>query len=165
MSKGPDAFRTISEVAEELGVPQHVLRFWESRFSQVKPMKRGGGRRYYRPEDVALLRGIHRLLYGEGFTIRGVQKILRERGVQHVLGFAQGTTDVGLPAAQVAANVVALKPRAQADGGGGEPNGQVRVDPAAGGRGDQDQDQIRAVVQSAMAELQSLKLVLDRARE
>ena len=80
MDKAPDAFRTISEVADELDIPQHVLRFWESRFPQIKPMKRAGGRRYYRPEDVDLLRGIRHLLYGEGYTIRGVQRILREQG-------------------------------------------------------------------------------------
>ena len=80
MEKAPDAFRTISEVADEIDVPQHVLRFWESRFSHIRPMKRGGGRRYYRPDDVDLLRGIRHLLYGEGYTIRGVQRILREHG-------------------------------------------------------------------------------------
>ncbi|MPZ59265.1 MAG: MerR family transcriptional regulator [Rhizobiales bacterium] len=84
MEKAPDAFRTISEVADDLDVPQHVLRFWESRFAQIKPMKRGGGRRYYRPDDVALLRGIRHLLYGQGYTIRGVQRILREQGVRVV---------------------------------------------------------------------------------
>ena len=84
MDKAPDAFRIISEVADDLDVPQHVLRFWESRFSQIRPMKRGGGRRYYRPDDVDLLRGIRHLLYGEGYTIRGVQRILREQGVQFV---------------------------------------------------------------------------------
>ncbi len=86
MNKSPEAFRTISEVAETLDVPPHVLRFWESRFPQVKPVKRGGGRRYYRPEDVRLLRGIRGLLYDDGMTIKGVQKILRERGVRHVAG-------------------------------------------------------------------------------
>jgi DNA-binding transcriptional MerR regulator len=84
LDKSPDAFRTISEVADELDVPQHVLRFWESRFPQIKPMKRAGGRRYYRPEDVDLLRGIRHLLYGEGYTIRGVQRILREQGPKFV---------------------------------------------------------------------------------
>jgi len=84
MDKAPDAFRTISEVADDLKVPQHVLRFWESRFSQIKPMKRAGGRRYYRPDDVDLLRGIHHLLYGEGYTIRGVQRILRDQGLRFV---------------------------------------------------------------------------------
>lgn len=80
MNKSPDAFRTISEVADDLDLPQHVLRFWETRFSQIKPMKRGGGRRYYRPDDVDLLRGIKSLLYGEGYTIRGVQRLLKEQG-------------------------------------------------------------------------------------
>ena len=84
MDKAPDAFRTISEVADELDIPQHVLRFWESRFPQIKPMKRAGGRRYYRPDDVDLLRGIKHLLYGEGYTIRGVQRILREQGPKFV---------------------------------------------------------------------------------
>jgi DNA-binding transcriptional MerR regulator len=82
--KAPDAFRTISEVADELDLPQHVLRFWESRFHEIKPMKRGGGRRYYRPDDIDLLRGIRHLLYGEGYTIRGVQRILREQGQKFV---------------------------------------------------------------------------------
>ena len=77
--KSPDAFRTIGEVSEELDVPQHVLRFWETKFPQVRPLKRGGGRRYYRPEDVALLRHIRHLLHAEGYTVRGVQKLLRER--------------------------------------------------------------------------------------
>ena len=84
MDKAPDAFRTISEVADDLDIPQHVLRFWESRFPQIKPMKRAGGRRYYRPDDVDLLRGIRHLLYGEGYTIRGVQRILREQGPKFV---------------------------------------------------------------------------------
>ncbi len=79
-AKSPDAFRTISEVAADLDVPQHVLRFWETKFSQIRPLKRGGGRRYYRPEDVDLLRRIRTLLYGEGYTIKGVQKVLREGG-------------------------------------------------------------------------------------
>ena len=83
-NKAPEAFRTISEVADELDLPQHVLRFWESRFREIKPMKRGGGRRYYRPDDVELLRGIRHLLYGEGYTIRGVQRILREQGAEFV---------------------------------------------------------------------------------
>jgi DNA-binding transcriptional MerR regulator len=84
LEKAPEAFRTISEVADEIDVPQHVLRFWESRFPQIRPMKRGGGRRYYRPDDVDLLRGVRHLLYGEGYTIRGVQRILREQGVTFV---------------------------------------------------------------------------------
>ena len=87
MDKAPEAFRTISEVADELEVPKHVLRFWEAKFAQLKPMKRGGGRRYYRPEDVALLRGIRFLLYNDGYTIRGVQKILREQGPRYVMDY------------------------------------------------------------------------------
>jgi len=90
--KSAEAFRTISEVAAELDVPQHVLRFWESRFTQIKPVKRAGGRRYYRPEDVDLLRGIRALLYSDGFTIRGVQKVLRDRGLRHVAAIGRGAT-------------------------------------------------------------------------
>lgn len=90
MDKSPDAFRTISEAAEELNVPQHVLRFWETRFAQIKPMKRAGGRRYYRPADVELLKGIRSLLYGEGYTIRGVQRILKEEGASFVCGVGRG---------------------------------------------------------------------------
>ena len=93
MDKAPDAFRTISEVADDLDVPQHVLRFWESRFAQIRPMKRGGGRRYYRPEDIDLLRGIRHLLYGQGYTIRGVQRILREQGPR----FVQAVWQEGAP--------------------------------------------------------------------
>lgn len=84
MSKAAEAFRTISEVAGELDVPKHVLRFWEAKFPQIRPMKRGGGRRYYRPEDMELLRGIRHLLHAEGYTIKGVQKILREQGIDQV---------------------------------------------------------------------------------
>ncbi|NVK33050.1 MAG: MerR family transcriptional regulator [Rhodobacteraceae bacterium] len=85
MQKSPDAFRTISEVADDLDLPQHVLRFWETRFSHIKPLKRGGGRRYYRPDDVELLRGIRHLLYDEGYTIKGVQRILKEQGPRFVM--------------------------------------------------------------------------------
>jgi DNA-binding transcriptional MerR regulator len=88
--KSAEAFRTISEVAIELDVPQHVLRFWESRFVQIKPVKRAGGRRYYRPEDIDLLRGIRALLYSDGLTIRGVQKVLKERGLRHVADLGRG---------------------------------------------------------------------------
>jgi DNA-binding transcriptional MerR regulator len=89
MNKSAEAFRTIGEVAEELEIPKHVLRFWEGRFPQIRPMKRGGGRRYYRPEDMELLRGIRALLHAEGYTIRGVQKILREHGVDQVKAAAR----------------------------------------------------------------------------
>ena len=105
MNKSPEAFRTISEVADALDVPPHVLRFWETRFAQVKPVKRGGGRRYYRPEDVRLLRGIRGLLYDDGMTIKGVQKILRERGVRHVIGLG---TEAGLEASAEPEEAAAL---------------------------------------------------------
>jgi DNA-binding transcriptional MerR regulator len=112
LDKAPDAFRTISEVADDLDIPQHVLRFWETRFVQIKPMKRSGGRRYYRPDDVDLLRGIRRLLYGEGYTIRGVQRILKEHGVKAVQGRVDGST--ALPALGTAADQ-ATREGAEAD--------------------------------------------------
>jgi len=93
VDKAPEAFRTISEVADELNLPQHVLRFWETRFQQIKPLKRGGGRRYYRPDDVDLLRGIRHLLYGEGYTIRGAQRILKDHGIK----FVQSVWRAGAP--------------------------------------------------------------------
>ena len=83
--KSPEAFRTISEVSKDLSLPQHVLRFWETKFSQIKPIKRGGGRRYYRPEDIELLKGIKYLLYNDGYTIRGVQKVIKEGGTRKIL--------------------------------------------------------------------------------
>jgi DNA-binding transcriptional MerR regulator len=89
MDKSPDAFRTISEAADDLDLPQHVLRFWETRFPQIKPLKRGGGRRYYRPDDVELLRVIKQLLYGEGYTIKGVQKLFKEQGARAVAASKQ----------------------------------------------------------------------------
>ena len=120
MPKGPEAFRTISEVADDLEVPKHVLRFWEAKFAQVKPMKRGGGRRYYRPEDVALLKGIRHLLYSEGYTIRGVQKILRENGPRSVMAPREGDApsqargpeipDVAAEAAKSRASAAAAEP-------------------------------------------------------
>ena len=83
--KSPEAFRTISEVSKDLSLPQHVLRFWETKFAQIKPIKRGGGRRYYRPEDIELLKGIKYLLYNDGYTIRGVQKVIKESGTRKIL--------------------------------------------------------------------------------
>ncbi len=169
--KGPDAFRTISEVARELDVPQHVLRFWESRFTQVHPMKRRGGRRHYRPEDIALLRGIHRLLYVDGFTIKGVQKILRERGIAHVVAAAQnggseaGGVEAGIDAAAAAdsAKIVALQPHLQAAtqagsaAGAGAPQGSAAAGDISG--------QTQTVLHAALNELGALKDILERARE
>ncbi|WP_149586698.1 MerR family transcriptional regulator [Tabrizicola flagellatus] len=114
MDKSPEAFRTISEVAEQLDTPAHVLRFWESRFPQIKPVKRAGGRRYYRPSDVALLTGIKRLLHDEGLTIRGVQKILRDHGVRQVAGLTDDSVTLDdlavIPAPPAPAPVTAPVP-------------------------------------------------------
>ncbi len=111
MTKSADAFRTISEVATDLELPQHVLRFWETRFSQIKPMKRGGGRRYYRPDDVLLLRGIQFLLYDRGYTIKGVQRILKEKGIRHVIAALNGGMETtGLPN-EPAGPIVAREPK------------------------------------------------------
>ncbi len=108
MDKSPDAFRTISEVAEDLDLPQHVLRFWETRFTQIKPLKRGGGRRYYRPDDVALIMGLKSLLYGQGYTIKGVQRILKEQGVRHVQAIGRGqVTPAPAPAGEREAEAAA----------------------------------------------------------
>ncbi|WKA31509.1 MerR family transcriptional regulator [Bradyrhizobium roseum] len=115
MDKAPDAFRTISEVAEELDIPQHVLRFWETRFAQIKPMKRSGGRRYYRPDDVDLLKGIRRLLYGEGYTIRGVQRILKEHGIKSVQGLADQASAVTFGAVEEAIGLSLQEPDEEAD--------------------------------------------------
>jgi DNA-binding transcriptional MerR regulator len=95
--KSESAFRTISEVSNELNVPQHVLRFWETKFSQIRPMKRGGGRRYYRPEDVTLLAAIRDLLYNDGYTIKGAQKLLRENGIKSVISHTEGEREGGSP--------------------------------------------------------------------
>ncbi|KAB2943636.1 MerR family transcriptional regulator [Hyphomicrobium sp.] len=128
MTKTAEAFRTISEVAEELEVPKHVLRFWEGRFPQIRPMKRGGGRRYYRPEDMALLRGICHLLHAEGYTIKGVQKILRDQGVDTVKRIGAETAAAAVPAAAAPAPVGKRNTRAgrQPATAGGPTRGEVR---------------------------------------
>jgi DNA-binding transcriptional MerR regulator len=96
VAKGPEAFRTISEAADELSVPQHVLRFWETKFAFIRPMKRAGGRRFYRPSDIAVLRGVRRLLHDEGYTIKGVQRLHREEGLRRLVSAGGGE---GAPAA------------------------------------------------------------------
>ena len=106
MAKGPDAFRTISEAADELHVPQHVLRFWETKFTFIKPMKRAGGRRFYRPSDIAILAGVRRLLHDEGYTIKGVQKLHREHGVKRLVAAGEGAS-APAPVAPVAAEAPA----------------------------------------------------------
>ena len=117
--KSPEAFRTISEVSTDLSLPQHVLRFWETRFTQIKPMKRGGGRRLYRPDHVALLRGIKALLYDDGMTIKGVQKVLREKGTKTVIARgtanAELTLEASIPPAETSRRLLALKDRVDAE--------------------------------------------------
>ena len=98
MAKGPEAFRTISEAADELSVPQHVLRFWETKFAFIRPMKRAGGRRFYRPSDIAVLRGVRRLLHDEGYTIKGVQRLHREEGLRRLVSAGGG--EGGAPGAE-----------------------------------------------------------------
>ena len=144
-TKAPGAFRTISEVATDLEVPQHVLRFWESKFTQVKPLKRGGGRRYYRPEDVDLLRGIRHLLYSDGYTIKGVQKLLREIGSKTIMesgrslsgngssGTSSSGATSGTGAMIGAAGVAAARTRRQ--GGASEPQGELAAQQGADGHG------------------------------
>jgi DNA-binding transcriptional MerR regulator len=137
-AKSPEAFRTISEAADVLDLPQHVLRFWETRFSQIKPMKRSGGRRYYRPSDIALLQGIRHLLYDEGYTIKGVQRILREQGIAHVVSFAdQALTGAPanppvprpIPAPQPVAQAARPAPVAAQDSSPHMPQESARPDP------------------------------------
>ena len=111
--KSAAAFRTISEVASELDLPQHVLRFWESKFTSIRPLKRGGGRRYYRPEDVVLLRRIRSLLYEQGYTIKGVQKLLRQNGVKAELAEPEAAEPLSAPVAKAAAPPLSAEARAE----------------------------------------------------
>ena len=161
--KSPEAFRTISEVASELDVPQHVLRFWETRFSQIRPMKRAGGRRYYRPEDVDLLRGIRALLYGEGYTIKGVQKILREKGMAHVIAVGRGEARPEIAPVDVARAILPEKARRVADArevpkAAAPATGERRGDAVAGLSAGQ-----REELQLALADLSAARRLLARA--
>lgn len=152
MEKSPDAFRTISEAAEELNLPQHVLRFWETRFATIKPMKRGGGRRYYRPEDVLLLKGIRHLLYDQGFTIKGVQRILKDQGPRFVAGIGEGGSAAALVKLDEDADgdeEVAAEQSVPPSG----KNGHAAISPA-------DRDKLSAVLR----ELLDCKRMLERAR-
>jgi DNA-binding transcriptional MerR regulator len=158
--KSPDAFRTISEVAAELDVPQHVLRFWETKFATVKPLKRGGGRRYYRPDDLDLLRGIRRLLYSDGLTIKGVQKLLREQGPRYVMELGRGT--MSLVASGRAAKAAGAK---DARGEGAKPASNVHRFPrGAGEPGFGLDDENRARFAALLDELLDLKARLRAAR-
>lgn len=145
MEKSEDAFRTISEAAGELEVPQHVLRFWESRFSQIRPMKRAGGRRYYRPADMALLRAIRSLLYDEGYTIKGVQRLMREQGVKAI---TSGAIDRG----------------ASAPAAAGPESSEAPLSASMPGRaaGNSNDD---GMLRAALAELAAAKRILTAARE
>jgi DNA-binding transcriptional MerR regulator len=152
VEKAPDAFRTISEVAEELDVPQHVLRFWESRFREIRPMKRGGGRRYYRPDDIDLLRGIRHLLYGEGYTIRGVQRLLREQGVR----FVQSVWQPGAPQPTLQPAEAASDDESESDD---DEQGDVADAPPAPPAGLARED--RQKLQAALQELTECRRLLD----
>jgi len=152
MEKSPEAFRTISEVANELDVPQHVLRFWEGKFSAVKPMKRGGGRRYYRPQDIELLRGIRQLLYGEGYTIRGVQKILRDQGIKQVCEIGSGAVSHSSAAETPVVHGAEVSTLSQDD-----------LSAAAESAGLND-EQMR-LLQASLFELSEIKKTLDEAEE
>jgi DNA-binding transcriptional MerR regulator len=178
LEKSPDAFRTISEVADDLDLPQHVLRFWETRFPQIRPMKRGGGRRYYRPEDVELLKGIRHLLYDHGYTIKGVQRLLRTNGNKFVMAVASG--DLAALEALVAAETqradeprmgppeddqIVGRPKAKPSGrffgfGNGQGDGipEIMTDKAIVGKED------RALLQEALFDLLECKRLLDQVR-
>ena len=172
MPKSPDAFRTISEVAEDLGLPQHVLRFWETRFSQIKPMKRGGGRRYYRPDDVELLQGIRHLLYAEGYTIKGVQRILKENGNRFVMAAASGKFDPAMLAnSAVRTAAISLADEAQAADNAPKKSmlGRLMGDNSTGDTGTQGEGGVlseasRADLQATLMELLECKRILDQVR-
>ncbi|MFN4271544.1 MAG: MerR family transcriptional regulator [Aliihoeflea sp.] len=176
MDKSPDAFRTISEVAEDLDLPQHVLRFWETRFNQIKPMKRGGGRRYYRPQDVELIKGIRHMLYDQGYTIKGVQRLLKENGNQFLIAIGSG--DVA------AAEAITLRKQAETQAEGSISSdetmlGKPKVKPSRRffglGRSDEDDGPVeadgdrlsrdnRALLQEALFDLLECKRLLDQVR-
>jgi len=141
--KSAGAFRTIKEAADELDVPQHVLRFWETRFTQIRPVKRAGGRRYYRPDDVDLLRGIKRLLHGQGYTIKGAQRVLRERGLRFVQSVGRGEAVAAAPSLQDAEH--------------GAPSGDLAVD-------DGLTFEQRAVLADALADLKACRAALAALR-
>jgi DNA-binding transcriptional MerR regulator len=178
-NKSPDAFRTISEVAEDLDLPQHVLRFWETRFSQIKPMKRGGGRRYYRPDDIELLKGIRILLYDQGYTIKGVQKLLKQNGNKFVIAIGSGDV-AAVEALSASIAEEAAPPRAPAGEedqlvgkarlpstrrffGLGADNGKPGAEQPEGGPGGLKRDD-RALLQEALYDLLECKRLLDQVR-
>ncbi|TKT81432.1 MerR family transcriptional regulator [Aquamicrobium sp. LC103] len=177
MDKSPDAFRTISEVAESLDLPQHVLRFWETRFNQIKPMKRGGGRRYYRPQDVELIKGIRHMLYDQGYTIKGVQKLLRENGNQFLVAIGSGdlaAIEAITQRKQAEAEAASMQQRADDEMLVGQP--KVKPSRRFFGLGKSDEEggaeagdsrlsrDNRALLQEALFDLLECKRLLDQVR-
>ncbi|AQX21292.1 MerR HTH family regulatory protein [Bartonella sp. CDC_skunk] len=167
MDKSPDAFRTISEVADLLGIPQHVLRFWETRFPQIKPLKRGGRRRYYRPNDIDLLNGIKQLLYGQGYTIKGVQRILKEKGASFVVDLGKGDLNamnilIEKKCAEQESESVPAKPKKIAFGllGFMKNEGEATLGTINNYRDKTD----KALLQEVLFELIECKRILDKAR-
>jgi DNA-binding transcriptional MerR regulator len=157
MSKAAEAFRTISEVAGELDVQKHVLRFWEARFPQVRPMKRGGGRRYYRPEDMELLRGIRHLLHAEGYTIKGVQKILREHGIDHVKQYGRALAAPEPAKAEVQAG---KRGRPATRAVPPAPESAIAVGKAGASRPGVSHVQGQAIIEAAIRELEACRRAL-----
>lgn len=157
MEKNDDAFRTISEVAEEVDLPQHVLRFWETRFPQIRPLKRAGGRRFYRPHDVEILRAIRRLLYSEGYTIKGVQHIFREQGARSVVAASKAAQ--GLAAGAPASVVADFGQPAMTEG---DDAGAAALAPAAPAR--VMRSEIIETLRTALGELEECERALERVR-
>jgi DNA-binding transcriptional MerR regulator len=147
IEKSPEAYRTIREVADSLDLPQHVLRFWETRFPQIRPLKRAGGRRYYRPDDIERLRLIRRLLYDEGYTIKGVQKLFKEQGVQALSAAALS------PIESSAENALAV-----------EPEGQSEIGPPAREAHSRIADDDLAVLRDALVQIMEAERILAQAR-
>jgi DNA-binding transcriptional MerR regulator len=159
VDKSPDAFRTISEVAEDLDLPQHVLRFWETRFPQIKPLKRGGNRRYYRPDDVALITGLKILLYGQGYTIKGVQRILKEQGARAVQAVGRGGVVPAALPVDGHDGAAAMLPAAPAPGAAPKPAAQT----ARRAAGQPLSADAGTVLRMALSELQGARNDLVRA--
>jgi len=157
--KAPTAFRTISEVADELHIPQHVLRFWETKFIQVRPLKRGGGRRYYRPDDIALLRRISDLLYIQGYTIKGVQRLLREGGGKLSDDIPPATPDERA-AAEAERATVAPEPVLPMPGLVDTEPPPTAGPSRAGRRGETEADRLRSILQGVLRELEQLRALL-----
>ena len=161
MSKALEAFRTISEVADDLDVPKHVLRFWEVKFPQIRPMKRGGGRRYYRPEDLILLRGIQHLLHAQGYTIKGVQKILREQGVEQVKQHGLSAASEAPPAPKGGRPATTERPGVVVEAGAG----RLRALPKAIKTASTPLSAAhRAALETAVTELQACRAALSPAK-